>query len=306
MHTLYEHELHDLGELYRATTSDLAIAQRDFPQHELARLLNQLVARVHPVIYQGEPAALRQLKQFYMRDFPRLFREMWPFMLASALLFYGPAVLYYIAVLIEPSLAELFLGPVVIAYAKDGTQWWKDLNAANQVGASTIMTHNLRISFLAFAAGMTFGLLTVYVLIVNGLAIGGVFAIMQTYGHAGELGEFVIGHGVLELNEIMMAGASGLMLGYAMLRPGLLSRGNAIAQAAQKAVRLLLGSAPLLVIAGLIEGFISPSDTIPFAVKAAIGIGSGVLLYAYLLWAGRSPKAVPVISAQDSDQSHSP
>ena len=86
-----------------------------------------------------------------------------------------------------------------------------------------------------------------------------------------------------------MAGASGLMIGYALLRPGLLSRKNALVQATQQAVKLLLGSAPLLVIAGLIEGFISPSDTIPAAIKIAMGVGSGVLLYAYLVLVGLQP-----------------
>jgi uncharacterized membrane protein SpoIIM required for sporulation len=101
------------------------------------------------------------------------------------------------------------------------------------------------------------------------------------------LAEFVIGHGVLELNEIVMAGASGLRVGYALLRPGLHSRKNALVQASQQAVKLMLGSAPLLVIAGLIEAFISPSDVIPLTAKIAVGAGSGILLYGYLALAGR-------------------
>jgi len=111
--------------------------------------------------------------------------------------------------------------------------------------------------------------------------------LLQVHGHAAPLAEFVIGHGVLELSEIVMAGAAGLMLGYAILHPGLLSRKDALIVAAQKSIRLLLGSAPLLVVAGIIEGMISPSDLVPAFVKYGIGISSGVLLYGYLFFVGR-------------------
>ena len=289
LRALSESELAQLGQLYRAATSDLAIAQRDFPGHDLARYLNQLVGSAHNLVYRGEGLVLQRLKAFYLRDFPRLFRQMNGFMWVSALLTFGPALVYFALTWADPEMASYVLPARLISHARDGTQWWKDLNEANQVGAAGIMTNNLRVSFLAFAGGVPFGLLTVYILFANGLSFGGVFGTLLAYGHAGPLGEFVIGHGVLELNEIVMSGASGLMMGYALLRPGLHSRKNALVQATQQAVKLLLGSAPLLVVAGLIEGFISPSDTIPAAIKIAIGVGSGVLLYAYLALAGRQP-----------------
>jgi uncharacterized membrane protein SpoIIM required for sporulation len=94
------------------------------------------------------------------------------------------------------------------------------------------------------------------------------------------------------LSVIFMAGGSGLMLGWALLRPGLLRRRDALTQAAQKAVRLLLGAVPWLVVAGIIEGFISPNDSIPWPVKWSIGIASGVLFYGYLWWGIRAGRAL--------------
>ena len=105
-----------------------------------------------------------------------------------------------------------------------------------------------------------------------------------------ELWTFVIGHGVIELTVIFIAGGSGLMLGWAILRPGLMRRRDALALAARKAVYLLLGAVPWLVVAGTIEGFISPNEDIPIPVKWAVGIGSGIVLYSYLLFAGRETK----------------
>ncbi len=285
---LAESELLELGRLYRSATSDLAIAQRDFPQHDVARYLNQLVGTTHGLVYGGEPLILKRLKRFYWNDLPALYWAQSRYIGLSALLFLGSAVVTFFAIAAFPEAAPVIMTPDIIEKVRSGEKWWKELNEANQVGASVIMTNNLRVAFMAFAGGMLLGALTVYILIANGISIGGIFGLLQANGNAQPLAEFVIGHGVLEIIEIIIAGGCGLMLGHALLQPGLLTRANALSLAAQKSIKLLLGSAPLLVIAGLIEGFISPSDTIPWAVKIAIGIGSGLALLAYLIVRGRA------------------
>ncbi len=283
--SLTETQLVELGELYRAATADLALVQRDFPNHALAPYLNRLVGQSHALIYQDEPMTGRRLREFYLRGFPRLYREFAPFISMAVLLFFGTGLLGYFVTLANPDAPSYVLPPALIAEIRDGRQWWKELNGLTSVGASVIMTNNLQVSFLAFSGGILFGLFTLYILIMNGLFLGMTLGLAQVYGHAAPLWEFVIGHGVLELSEITMAGGCGLALGYSLLQPGLLSREDALTTMARKSVRLLLGSLPLLLIAGTIEAFVSPSAA-PSELKYGIGIGSGVLLYAYLLLAG--------------------
>jgi uncharacterized membrane protein SpoIIM required for sporulation len=98
---------------------------------------------------------------------------------------------------------------------------------------------------------------------------------------------FVIGHGVIELSVIFMAGGAGLSIGWALLRPGLLRRRDALMLASRKAILLIIGCVPLLLIAGLIEGFISPAESLPWTIKWIVGLVSGILLYGYLIFAGR-------------------
>lgn len=284
---LSQAELVEFGQLYRGATSDLAIAQRDFPHRDVTAYLNQLVGRAHPVVYRGEPLMWRRLKDFYRYGLPQLYRELLPFTGIAALLLFGPWIIVALIVYWNPGAANYVLSPILIEWIRTGHPWWKSLNEANEVGASSIMTHNLSVSFQAYAGGMLFGFWTVYILLYSGLMFGTLFGLMHYYNHAGPMWEFVIGHGVLELSEITMAGGAGLMLGYALLRPGLLSRRDALGIAASKSIRLLLGTSPFLVIAGTIEGMISPSDTIPALVKYGVGIGSGLLMYSYLLLVGR-------------------
>lgn len=288
---LSQAELVEFGQLYRSAASDLAIAQRDFAQKDVTAYLNQLVGRAHPVVYRGEPLVWRRLLNFYRYDVPQLYRELLPFTGVAALLLFGPWFVAAFAVYWQPEAANYVLSPIAVEWIRSGHQWWKDLNEANEIGSADIMTHNLGVAFQAYAGGMLFAFWTVYILLMSGVHFGTIFGLMHHYGHAAPMWEFVIGHGVLELSEITMAGGAGLMLGYALLRPGLLSRRDALGIAANKSIRLLLGTAPFLVIAGTIEGIISPSDVIPASVKYAVGIGSGVLMYAYLLLVGRKKSA---------------
>ena len=290
MRGLSEAEVQEMARLYRETTSDLALAKRDFPRSEITVYLNQLVARAHAVVYRSEPLALKRIGHFATTGFPRLFRETWIFTFIAAMLFILPAITSGVVTYLRPESATLLLPPGMhrlIGIVQD-KQLWIDIPVEERPYASSfIMQNNIQVSILAFASGLTAGLLTLWVLFTNGLTIGTLSGLTSFYGIGFDLWTFVIGHGVIELSVIFMAGGSGLMLGWAILHPGLQRRRDSLSQAAHKAVYLLLGAVPWLVVAGSIEGFISPSETIPAPVKWTVGLLSGIFLYGYLLLGGR-------------------
>src|SRR5712692_2011924 len=151
LNSLSEVELVEFGQLYRAATSDLAIAQRDFPRHNLMLYLNQLVGRAHPFVYRGDPVVVRQLKEFYLRGFPRLYRELAPFIIVAALLFFGIGFVFYFVTLANPDAANYILSPRLIGYIKTGHLWFKDNDFGGETLAALIMTNNIRVAFFAFA-----------------------------------------------------------------------------------------------------------------------------------------------------------
>jgi len=283
-------EIEALGRGYRQVLSDLAIARRDFPDDQLTLSLNGLAARAHLRLYRAPAPSWRRLGHFFWTDFARRFRSAKGYLLLSALLLFGPAALAYLGALASATLREALV-PAQLRQVMEGGRTWTDIEPGLRPGMATlIFTNNIQVAFLCFAGGVLFGLGTVYALVSNGLMLGSVLGAAQFYGVAPLLWSFISPHGYLELTCIVIAGAAGLMLGDALLRPGLLLRREALARAARRAVELVLGAAPVLVVAGLVEGFISPSE-LPTAVKYAVGPLLGLGLYVLLFTVGRGDGA---------------
>lgn len=282
-------EVQELGTLYRAVTSDLALARRDYAGQKVSIFLNQLLTRAHSYIYQQDVSDWRQIPRYFTRTLPQTFRQTWVFTLIAFLLFAVPAVVSYRLAYINPDIAEP-LDLVFIRETLADNDTWTDIPVEQRPYASAfIMSNNIRVAILAFGGGITFGLFTLYMLISNGLVIGAVLGLAAHYGMSQTLVEFIIGHGVIELSVIFIAGGAGLQLGWALFNPGPYTRRDALGIASRRAVYLVVAAVPLLVIAGLIEGFISPSDA-SFAASVAVGLISGAILYSYLLLTGREPR----------------
>ncbi len=275
-------ELRELSLLYRQSAADLSVLREDAASQQFARYLNQLLGRAHNTIYTGRKSSAAGILRFYRDTYPHIFRQTFRFTAAAFALFAGGAVLGMILTAVRPEFMHHVLGPHMVETIEQHKMWTESIVSIKPVASSGIMTNNLSVAFMTFALGITAGLGTVYMLFFNGLMLG----VIGTACWLGEMSlplwSFVAPHGVLELPAIFIAGGAGLMIAKGLLFPGVLTRRDSLVQSGAVAVRLLLGVIPMLVVAGMIEGFLSPSR-LSAATKFLFAGVMVALLVSYLL-----------------------
>lgn len=285
---LHREEVRELGRIYRRTASDLAIARAESRDPRLVNYLNSLVIRAHGRIYRAEAHGGKKILDFFARELPRTFRRTWRYTALSFSVFFIFSLIGFLGTKYDPEFSEIVGVPAGFreTVIETKTHWWEDLNEANQLGASQIFTHNIQVTIYTFAFGALLGIGTLFYLAYNGAMIAATLSLTYQAGFGNDLLTFMVGHGFIELSCIFIAGGAGLLIGSALLMPGDLSRADALKTRGMEAVRLMIGVAVLLVLAGTIEGFISPAPISP-VIKFSIGGLTGIALYTYLLLGGR-------------------
>lgn len=270
-----------LGTLYRAAAADLALARRSWPGDPVVRRLEELVGRARHLVYEA-PTRRGSLVRFFRRDYWRLVAER-PAALAAALaLTFAPAALAGTWARNDPA-AAVGIVPAAFRPALESKRPWHSLTPDEQAAFTTVVfTNNIKVAFLAFAGGVTLAL-TAFLLVYNGLILGAVAGLMTGAGNTTGFIELVTAHGVLEISCIIVAGAAGLRVGWAIVEPGRGRRTKAVIREGRKAVAIALGTAPWLVVAGIFEGFRAPFATLGVPAVMAIGFTLGTT-YWTLVW----------------------
>ena len=281
-------ELQELALLYRQTASDLATIREDDSSRNLAHYLNQLLGRAHNLIYMGRRSKPIGILRFYRETFPQIFHETLPYTLLATAVFWATAAAGLMVTLANPGFSRYVLGPAMMDTIEKQQMWTHSIVTAKPMESSAIMTNNLTVSFLTFAYGVTAGIGTLFMLTFNGLLFGVISGACWRAGMIGQLMSFVAPHGALELPAIFIAGGAGLMLGKGLLFPGTLPRRASFAYEGGRAVRLVLGIIPMLIVAGTIEGFVSPTNLAP-RWKYTLAAGMFVLLLLYVM--RKTPRA---------------
>ncbi|NLH43329.1 MAG: stage II sporulation protein M [Planctomycetes bacterium] len=289
--SLTDEELHELTRLYPAVAVDVARARMYKVDDATQRRVNQIAIAAHGLLYRRKSSrSLPMVWRFFRHDYPRLFRRLWAFMTLATVLFLVGMMGTYVATRIVPSYAYLFVPQGLdVSGAREVTS--EDISERfrqmpNSPMAARIMTNNISVAFVAFALGITAGLGTCYVLLANAMMLGGFAAHFANHGLSYPLWSFLAPHGVLEIFAILVSAAAGLRLGLSLAVPGSMTRGASLRAGAREAVLLVLGTIPMFLIAGFIEGFITPSY-IPGIAKIVLGVTVASVVIVYLLFVGR-------------------
>jgi len=289
-------ELREFGLLYRQVAADLSAVRSDRASGTLEEYLNGLLSRAHNRIYSGRRAGFGSIWRFVARDYPRIFRQMFSYVATAFVIFLAGAALGTLLTMSRPEFMRVMLGPAMLETIDHHQMWTHSIVSMKPQASSAILTNNIGVCFLAFAGGIVAGLGTLLLMFQNGLQVGVISTACSQAHMALDLFSFMAAHGSLELPSIFISGGAGLRLATGLLFPGMLSRRDSLSNAARESVRLLAGVVPLLVVAGILEAFLSPSSA-PAGVKFAVGAVLFCALAFWLIEGGRSTKATTPISA---------
>ena len=266
--------------LYQKAAQNLSYSQTYFPNDEITPYLNTLVSKAHNLLYKDQVSSFKQIRYFFSTKFIGLLLEQWKFVIAAMILFLIGAIGSFLSVMNDPLHIYSIL-PAEISQGVDPDKLGKDSGAVDSsLMSASIMTNNIKVGIFAFAGGIVFGLVTVYLMVYNGIIIGALAALFWHHGKSYDFWAYIVPHGMIELTAIFIAGGAGLLMGYKLFVPGQYTRGWQLKRHAKRSVQLLLGTIPLFVIAGIIEGFITPAK-ISLEAKYIVAVltVAGLILY---------------------------
>ena len=292
--TLSSVDLREFGLLYRQAAADLSAVRADEAARTLEAYLNRLVSRAHNHIYSGDRMNLSSVWNFLSRGYPRIFRRLLPYTTVALAIFLAGALLGTLLTVARPQFMHAMLGPQMIDKIEHHQMWTDSILTAKPQESSRIMTNNIAVCFYTYAGGILAGLGTILLMFTNGMSIGVITTACTQHHMALSMWSFVAAHGALELPSIFISGGAGLRLASGLLFPGMLRRRDALALAGAESIRLLSGTIPLLIIAGVLEAFLSPTHA-PLALKFSI---SAVLLTGLCFWLSEGGREKPAPSTK--------
>lgn len=279
-------ELDELIRLYQRTSAHLSYASTNFRDPGLAMRLSRLVSQSGAVVYGTRPRTWRSFGRFFRDTLPAALWHSRRFLLASAALTFLPALAFGVWLANSPRAIDA-TAPAAVRQAlidHDFTDYYRSAPSAEF--ATHVYTNNVQVSLEAFAGGILL-VPTAVLLVVNGANLGIAGGLFAAAGQPGKFWGSVTPHGLIELTSVVIAGAAGLALGWALVDPGDRRRRQALAEEGRRAIVLILGTVFTLAVAGTIEGFVTGSS-LPTAVRVGIGVAVEVAFLTYAVGCGRA------------------
>lgn len=276
-------ELDSFFSCYNLTCGHLSYSRTNYGNSNTTNYLNKLVASAHSYIYTTKSFSIKRLFVFLVIGFPQLIKKNWKPLLLSSSIFLLAMVISFIFTLISTDNAGAFISPEMADSILE-----RNVNeyAANRNGAVLspfIFTNNIKVGILAFALGITLAIGTIYVVYTNGYMLGALAALYFHKGGSLLFWALILPHGILELFAIFVCGGAGIIIGYSIINPGKYSRRDSFIIRGKESIKLVLGTIPIFIIAGIIEGYFTPSSLFSEVAKLIFAMTTLILLIIYLV-----------------------
>lgn len=274
----------DLSYIYVHLTEDLAFAKARYQNSQVYQYLNQLTLKAHNLLYRNKPQERSKFLRFWTNDVPKELNRAYPYIGYAFLIMMTGVSIGWLSAANDETFIRLILGDSYVDMTLENIKKGNPMAVYESMGEASmffrITANNIRVSFLAFAAGLLFSFGTGYILLSNGIMLG---AFHYLFFREGVFSENIITiwvHGTLEISAIVIAGAAGLVMGNSILFPGTYPRAYSFRKGAKRGVKIVISLVPFFIIAGFIESFITRHTEWPLSVKVLlISISAAVVIF---------------------------
>ena len=275
-------ELDEFVHLYQRAATHLSYVRTTYRDPALTARLTGLVAAAGAVVYGTRPRTLRTVGRFFTETFPAAVWHMRRTVVASAVFTFGPAAAFGVWLARSPTAVNA-VGPAAVRQQYINHDFAQYYSSSPSVQFATkVFVNNVEVAIMAFAAGILACVVTAYVLAVNGANLGVAAGLFAAAGRSRQFYGLILPHGLLELSSVIVAGAAGLTLGWALIDPGDRTRSAALSEEGRRAVVVVVGLILCFGVAGTIEGFVTGSGLPTYA-----RVGLGIAVEAtFLTWVG--------------------
>ena len=277
-----------LADAYTDLTSDLAFAQTHYPTSRITIYLNNLASALHNEIYRNKREKWSRIITFWTQEVPRTMYDARRELLVSFLIFAVSALIGVVSALNDAEFVRLIMGNGYVDMTLDNIANGEPMAVYNG-GSETnmflrITLNNVMVSFNCFAMGILTSFGTGYMLLSNGIMIGAFQTFLYQHGFLWESTLAIWLHGTLEIWAIIVAGAAGLALGNGWLFPGTYSRLESFRRGAKKGLKIVIGTVPVFIMAGFIEGFVTRHTELPDMLRLSLILLSLAFIIFYYIY----------------------
>jgi len=276
-----------LADLFIQVTDDLSFSRTQYPGSETTHYLNNLATKIHLNIYKNKKEDKRRFITFWKYELPELLFSVQKQLFYAFAIFIVAALIGAVSAQNDETFIRMILGDAYVNMTLENIEKGNPLAVYGKMGEAdmffAITINNVRVSFMAFAAGLIVSLGTGYILFSNGLMVGAFFTFLGQESDLLDSIGIVMLHGTLELSAIVIAGAAGFVMGNSILFPGTYSRMESFKRGAKKGLKIIIGLVPIFIMAGFIESFFTRYTFMHWSIKATVILLSAVFIIYYFI-----------------------
>lgn len=276
-----------LADVYTDITSDLSFAQTHYPDSRITVYLNQLSAVLHNSIYSNKHEKWSRLLTFWTQEVPDTMYQTRKLLLASFIIFLISTAIGVMSQLFDPEFCRIILGDSYVDMTLHNIAEGKPMAVYDSGGESgmflAITLNNIKVSFMIYVAGIFTSFATGVLLFQNSIMLGCFETFFAQQGLLGESLLAVFLHGTFEISAIIIAGAAGLAMGNGWLFPGTYSRMESFKRGAKLGMKIIVGTVPVFIMAGFIEGFVTRHTELPDVLRLVFILLSLAFVVGYFI-----------------------